>query len=406
MIRRHSIVLIASLLLALSAGCSGPSDADDAASPKAAAADEVAANSVVHMDAAAQQRIGLVVQSAEIQTLKQELKAYGRLQEDPTLDFVVRAPISGVVHAPASGTWPTIGMQLSAAATVGGLEPRYSPTDRINLSDRLITARAAVRSATAAVDAADAAYERTRLLNADNKNVSDRALQEAAARLETEKANLDAAKEMAAVVESSTGAVDPASFTPLIVERSGEVTEVLAQPGEDVAVGAPLVRVVSFDSLLANIVLPVGESVPANVRSARIVPAGHEDVSIPATLVAVNASVDPAIQGQSLLLRLSPGRERLRPGQAVTAYLDIPGERARAIVIPPSAVVRHTGESFAYVRQSDDEFSRRRLLGLSLTPGGYAVEGGLSEGEDVVVTGAQLLLSEELKYQIDAGDNE
>jgi hypothetical protein len=64
------------------------------------------------------------------------------------------------------------------------------------------------------------------------------------------------------------------------------------------------------------------------------------------------------------------------------------------------------GESFVYIRESNDEFLRRRLIGLNLTAGGYSVEDGLSEGEEVVVTGAQLLLSEELKSQISTGDDE
>ncbi len=402
--RNRSIALVASLLFAVAIGCSGLDD--DESAQATAMPGETSANSVVHMDAEAQTRIGITTEPAAIRALAPERKAYGRLQADPALSFIVRSPISGVVRPTATGTWPTIGMRLSAAAIVGRVEPRYSPTDQINLADRLIAARASVRSATAAVAAAEAAHDRALVLNADNKNVSDRTLQESAARLETEQANLEAAKNMLTVVESSNGSVDPASFIPLTVDRGGEVTEVLALPGEDVAAGAPLIRVAGFNSVLANIALPIGESVPASVRTARIVPAGLENVSIPATLVAVNASVDPAIQGQSLLLRLSPGSHRLRPGQAVTAYFTVPGERSRAVVVPSSAVVRHMGESFAYVRESGDEFQRRRLIGLSLTPGGYAVADGLAEGEEVVVTGAQLLLSEELKSQISTGDDE
>ena len=50
---------------------------------------------------------------------------------------------------------------------------------RFTLSDRLATARAEVESSTAALAAARAALDRARTLNADDKNVSDRVMQEA-----------------------------------------------------------------------------------------------------------------------------------------------------------------------------------------------------------------------------------
>lgn len=405
MICDRSILPSALLTLLFIAGCTqplaGPEDA-----PQGVDESTPSAGSSVRLETAAQARIGLETKRIEAVTLAQETKAYGQLQEDPAQTFLVRAPVSGVLHAPNPGAWPGIGTQLDASQTVGHIEPRYPPTDRINLTDRLLTARSEVRAATASVNAAAAAHERARVLNADNKNLSDRALQEAGARLEAERARLEAANEVLAVVESSLGAVDPARFVPLTVDRDGEVTEVLALPGEDVAAGTPLIRVVNFDHLLANIALPVGESVSSSARSARIVPAGREDESMPASLVAINASVDPAVQGQALLFRLSPGRRQLRPGQAVTAYLSVPGASSRGIVVPESAVVRQAGESFCYVRQSEDEFSRKRLLGLRPTADGYVVESGLFAGDEVVVTGAQLLLSEELKSQIVTEDDE
>ena len=406
MISDRLIRLSAPLLVLFTAACSQPPAAPEATGQAAASEQGPSADSRVRLDAAAQARIGLEIKHIDVTTLREEIKAYGQLQEDPAQSFLVRAPVSGVLHAPSLRSWPALGAQLDAGEIVGHIEPRYPPTDRINLTDRLLTARAEARSATASVKVAEAAHERARILNADNKNVSDRALQEAAARLEAEQARLEAANDVLTVVESSLGAVDSARFLPLAVDRNGEVTEVLALPGEDVAVGSPLVRVVNFDHLLANIALPVGENVPPSARSARIVPSGRENVSIPATLVAVNASVDPAIQGQALLFRLSPGRQQLRPGQAVTAYVSIPGASSRVIVVPDSAVVRQAGESFAYVRESEDEFSRKRLQGLRPTAGGYVVENGLSAGDEVVVAGAQLLLSEELKSQISAGDDE
>jgi HlyD family secretion protein len=266
--------------------------------------------------------------------------------------------------------------------------------------------RGDVQAAGASSEAARAAYERAQQLNADNKNISDRALQEAQSRWATEQARLTAAKGILAVIESSLQSAEAQTFVALTVEKPGEVTEVMALPGEEVTAGTPLLRLVRFDRLLARIELPVGQSIPSKPASARIVPVGREELSIPAEPVAVSASVDPQTQAQSLLFRLTGNPARLRPGLAVTAYLSIPGSLHRVAVVPSSAVVQHAGASFVYVRTSEEEFVRRPLSDLRPARGGYVVEEGLTSGEEVVTQGAQLLLSEELKSFISVGEDE
>jgi hypothetical protein len=361
---------------------------------------------VVRLPAEVQERIGLQTTRTAVETRQPELTAYGRLEEDPSTAFVVRAPVSGIVRSAPNSNWPSLGDPVTSGAVVGQLQPRLAPADRINLTDRLLQVRGDVQAAEGSSEAARAAYERSQQLNADNKNISDRALQEAQSRWATEQARLTAAKGVLAFIESSLQSAETQTFVALTVEKSGEVTEVMALPGEEVTAGTPLLRLVRFDRLLARIELPVGQTIPSKPTSARIVPVGREELSIRARPVAVSASVDPRIQGQSLLFLLTGNPVRLRPGLAVTAYLSIPGSPRRVTVVPSSAVVRHAGTSFVYVRTSEEEFVRRPLSDLRPARGGYLVEEGLSSGEEVVTQGAQLLLSEELKSFISVGEDE
>ncbi len=361
---------------------------------------------VVRLPTEVQERIGLQTARTAIEARQPELTAYGRLEEEPSTAFVVRAPVSGILRSAPESGWPSLGDPLTSGAVVGQLQPRLAPADRINLTDRLLQVRGDVQAAGASSEVARAAYERAQQLNADNKNISDRALQEAQSRWATEQARLTAAKGILAVIESSLQSAEAQTFVALTVEKPGEVTAVMALPGEEVTAGTPLLRLVGFDRLLARIELPVGQTIPSKPASARIVPVGLEELSIPAEPVAVSASVDPRIQGQSLLFLLTGNPVRLRPGLAVTAYLSIPGSPHRVIVLPSSAVVRHAGASFVYVRTSEEEFVRRPLSGLRSARGGYVVEEGLASGEEVVTQGAQLLLSEELKSFISVGEDE
>ena len=225
----------------------------------------------VTVDREIQKRIGLETALLESRTVRPEVVAYGRLQEDPAASFVVRAPVAGVVRSGPERSWPSLGEFLSDGAAIGVIEPRIAPIERVALTTRLSDARAAVESAEARSNTARLAYERARALNADNKNVSDRVVQEAEAILKAEEAQLAAARRNVAQLEAAASA--EASGTrpiPLAVAQGGEVVEMLARPNETVESGQPILRVTRFDRLLARVDIPPGETVDRSATTARI----------------------------------------------------------------------------------------------------------------------------------------
>ena len=97
---------------------------------------------------------------------------------------------------------PRSAKSVAAHTEFGVIEPRLQLTDRIALNTQLATARAELNASLSASAAAQVAYDRARTLNADNKNVSDRAVQEAAARLAAEKTREAGARSLIQVLES------------------------------------------------------------------------------------------------------------------------------------------------------------------------------------------------------------
>jgi hypothetical protein len=65
-----------------------------------------------------------------------------------------------------------------------------------------------------------------------------------------------------------------------------------------------------------------------------------------------------------------------------------------------AAVVWHGGRAWAYVKEGESTFVRKPVSTAQEVPGAWFNAEGFEEGEQVVVSGAQLLLSEELKFQI------
>jgi len=283
----------------------------------------------------------------------------------------------------------------------GLLEPRLAPAERIALSERLAAARAETAAAQASLTAARAAHERARTLNADDKNVSDRALQEAEVRFKGEEARVAAAVETARLLGA---ALRQPATTPLTLARGGEVVEVLAQPGEAVESGQALLRVARFEKLLARVDVPAGEAVAPGLTSARIAALGHEERWLRGERVALGAVVDAATQGRPFLFRIDTQGLPLRPGLAVTAWLRAPGPRRKGVVVPRSAVVYTEGQPWVYVRTGEGAFTRRAVTLERPLAGGWFIPAGLSPGDQVVNTGAQTLLSEESKSQIRVGE--
>ena len=353
-------------------------------------------NPVLKVDKETQERAALKFEEIKETTLPNEMVAYGRFQEDPSRAFTLRSPASGIARKAADREWPRLGESLADGTVVASLQPRFTPVERVDLQSRLASAQAEVASATASLETARAAYERTKTLNAEEKTASDRALQEADARVKAESARLKAANETASVVGTT-------SAMTLAVERGGEVIELAAQPGETIESGQPILRVAKYDRLLARIALPAGSRVPSDVTAARIVSVGREDRVLEGRRAGL-ASSDPQLLGETFLFSVEAGDLSLRPGMALTAYLKLPGEPTKGVLLPRSAIVRQEGELWAYVRTAEDKFTRREVEHATPVDGGWFVSAGFKPGEFVVAAGAQMLLSEELKAKIQGED--
>lgn len=356
---------------------------------------------ILTLDPETQTRIGLKAETLNATTVQPEIVAYGRLQEDPSQSFTMRSPAAGILRQADSRDWPALGEILADGAQIGVLEPRLTPFERVDASTRLSLAQADVQSIEADLAAAHAALDRARTLNAENKNLSDRALQEAEARVTSQEAKRAAALENARLLQASlTASPGASSSLPLSVSRGGEVVEILTKPNEVVESGQPILRAARFDSLIARVDVPPGEIVPASIATARIVPLGNENISFSGERVGLAANVASATLGQGFLFRFSARGAVLRPGTAVTAYLPVPGTRKQGVSIPRAAVVRYGGKAWAYAQVDAEKFTRREVSVEQPTANGWLVTTGFAPGDRVVVAGAQVMLSEEMKSQI------
>jgi hypothetical protein len=150
---------------------------------------------------------------------------------------------------------------------------------------------------------------------------------------------------------------------------------------------------------LVRINIPGVESWTAVPLSARIVlPSGE---STQASYLGLATDVDAQVQGRGFIFLVQPNPLRLFPGQGLIGYLKMPGEPVSGVNIPRDAVIRSEGKGWVYVMNAGGEALTRKEIPLDRpTTNGWFVANGITSGEHIVVTGAQTLLSEELKAAI------
>ncbi len=175
----------------------------------------------------------------------------------------------------------------------------------------------------------------------------------------------------------------------------------LASWGKAIADREDLVEFVkslaSISNALVELSVPGGEALPGMPLSAQITPSGETN-SLDASLLGAATSVDPSLQGRSFRFLVAQSADKLFPGRAVSGWILFPGEKMEGALLPDAALVRHEGSAWVYVRAGDKNFERTRVELERRLEGGWFARSP-KPGTAVVTTGAQQLLSEELKGQ-------
>jgi hypothetical protein len=236
-------------------------------------------------------------------------------------------------------------------------------------------------STRAAVAASRAEYERTHLLHSEQQNVSLKDFEAARAKFQADQAQLN-----------------------LLNQRLAN------EWGMKISAMSPTERASLIDALtkraagIIRLSVPPAQSLSQRPTEARITVLGYETQPLVTETIWSAPTADSHLQGQSFLLRVEAQGFPLRPSNAVTGHLESPGTARPGVVVPEAAVVRTGDRAWAYVQIAPTRFERRRLGATMPAARGWFVTSGFAAGDQVVVTGAQALLSEELKSQIQVKD--
>ncbi len=303
--------------------------------------------SIITLDEATQARSGIITSALKPMAYKKELKAYGTV-----LDF---QPLSDLRKAL--------------------LDSRKNLAD---LRNNFGMAGAQVEKAKASFDASQREYERLKVLHDDNQNVSDKALQAGGVTWRSDEANVRAAEQ---TLNSAQEALHTGEQTLEVLQDTAR------QTWGNVIAGWFLEGSPAFERLRQRLDVLIQITLPSDVQT-----------SSPPDSVRILASSGTVVAGR--LVSPSPKTDLKIQGMDVRAYLPI-GQALQGFVIPVSAAVLWQGKTWAYVQKDLTHFVRREIATETSVEGGWFVPRGFSSEDRVVTQGAELILSEEFRSQIE-----
>jgi multidrug efflux system membrane fusion protein len=274
---------------------------------------------------------------------------------------------SAIKVAPlATSTVPT---GQIAYVTVLDLKPLF------DLHNSYATARANHDAAKVQADTSAAQYERQRSLYQDARATSQKSMQDAQAAMNNDEAKLRvtevALNDLAANAREQFGD----ALAVAVTDKSSDLFSKLARRKASILL-------VSF---------PPDRTAPA---PSEITVDGPQHRAVAASRISVAPQADPSVQGNSFLYL---AKQSLPVGTRTIAHASSGDGHALGLFIPDSAVVWYGGQQWVYVRTDTDRFVRRPIDSATPTAGGLIASKGFKAREPVVVQGAQLLLSQELK---------
>ncbi|HLJ95636.1 MAG TPA: hypothetical protein VKU02_20840 [Gemmataceae bacterium] len=444
-IRWTVVLALLSGLLALLYALQGSLSERSGPDVGAAAQDERrAANNIVKLGTELAESFGLKEAAAQSVEWQPRVVAYGRVVPNPRAMAEVRAPFAGTLRAAANSPWPALGGHVEAGDTLGWLDIRVGPQERLDLEIKLREARAKQQGAEEVFKIQQERLQRIQSLESPGAIARadlDQALvqlADARTQLVTARAAVQQWQDALTEINGSGERKETAWTQPLKAPAAGEITDLAGRPGMALEAGGVVARLVDFRRALVRLdipvriltegpppeveLVPVAESPPslagatnrsepaAAEQPARAVFAGIAPQVEPSSQYAgywyevdnAQVSVLRALNGSARKTHADRGGAIWRPGLFVQATVKIPESKPRkAVAVPERALLYHQGRALVYVRITPGRFERREVQVLGRDADRWVLASGVAPGELVISERAQALLSEEFRTAAD-----
>lgn len=248
----------------------------------------------------------------------------------------------------------------------------------LTLRSNYVAAQSQLQKAQASASVSEQEYQRLKNLYEKNQDASQKSVQAAQGVFRTDLASLSAAQHDLALQKFAVQQNWGPTIAGWIADGSKDLDQVLSQ-----------------SRLLVQVTLPAEKVFDAPHRILLSTAAGEP---VEALYISSLPRTNPLIQRASLLYS-TPFRPSLAPGMNAVAHLP-KGPMQHGLLIPYSAIVWQQGQAWAYLQVSTTQFTRKPVSTDTPLSNGYFITSGFKPGDRILIRGAQFLLSEEFRSQI------
>ena len=239
-----------------------------------------------------------------------------------------------------------------------------------------------------------AVYERLRVLHKERANVSLQQVENARLRMAEDRARTVAARQNVQNIRSET-----------LQEWGNELTTwALGSESVDKNESSYFDRLLEKQEVLILVTLAPDLVISEDTSFIYVNTRPDRSTARKAYLISPAAYTNPIVQGVTYYFRTAA--ENMRIGMRLTAWVVLSDEVETGIDVPLSSVIWYGGQPWVYVQVDDDLYSRRPVSEYRETDYGWFIKDVFSQDEKIVIRGGQLLLSEELRWQIPDEDDD
>jgi len=241
-------------------------------------------------------------------------------------------------------------------------------------------------------------YERLRVLHKERANVSLRQVEEARFRMAEDNARKNSAGKLMQNIRTETlqewgkELSDWALGTALGSQEAGKEQSSYFD------------RLLQKQDVLIMVTLPPDLVLPEETSFVFINTHPERSTSRKAYLISPASHTNPLSQGVTYYFR-TPA-ENMRIGMHLSAWVIVSDEVQTGVDVPLASVIWYGGQPWVYVQVEDDLYSRRPVADYRETDFGWFITNTFEQDEKIVIRGGQLLLSEELRWQIPDEDDD
>ena len=237
-------------------------------------------------------------------------------------------------------------------------------------------------------------YERLRVLHKERANVSLRQVEEARFRMTENKARKVSAAQLMQNIRTET------------MQKWGKELSNWALGSKEAGKeqSSYFDRLLQKQDVLIMVTLPPDLTLPEETSFVFINTHPERSTSRKAYLISPASHTNLLSQGVTYYFR-TPA-ENMRIGMHLSAWVIVSDEVETGVDVPPASVIWYGGQPWVYVQVEDDLYSRRPVADYRETDFGWFITDTFEQDEKIVIRGGQLLLSEELRWQIPDEDDD